>query len=355
MNNKVWQINPNSMTELNIGLLLFAAIVTVFLLIGAGTDQSRSRVFMKCFIGLLLSVIAMLLGEAGIWFWEGDSAHLPLLKCCAFLSFGCKAAVNCLFAYCQVGAVKERKNVSWKYAHMIAGICGAFILLVILSLFNGMLFFFDTKGVYREGSWYIIAEIVDWGTLLLGLAMVIGYRKILTKKGTLTMLAFSVLPMLSLAVFPDWNPTPMYIATTLSLILVYTLFHGELTRQLAEKERLLAENEYRLAENERQLVESRILITLSQLKPHFLYNVLNTIYYLCARDPKLVQRILSNWQFDLPIFLIALFPKPRRSHRYACVWEASLSEKYSASNYPKLNFRCTSAGNGGQIFRLSPK
>ena len=55
----------------------------------------------------------------------------------------------------------------------------------------------------------------------------------------------------------------------------------------------------------------------------------------------LVQRILSNWQFDLPISLIALLPKPRRSHRYACVCEAALSEKYSASNYPKLNFRCT--------------
>ncbi len=55
----------------------------------------------------------------------------------------------------------------------------------------------------------------------------------------------------------------------------------------------------------------------------------------------LVQRILSNWQFDLPISLIALLPKPRRSHHYACVCEAALSEKYSASNYPKLNFRCT--------------
>ena len=56
---------------------------------------------------------------------------------------------------------------------------------------------------------------------------------------------------------------------------------------------------------------------------------------------ELVQRILSNWQFGLPIFLIALLPKPRRSHRYACVCEAALSEKYSAPNYPKLNFRCT--------------
>ena len=69
-----------------------------------------------------------------------------------------------------------------------------------------------------------------------------------------------------------------------------------------------------------------------------LKNDIEDTYVLMA---KLVQRILSNWQFDLPIFLIALFPKPRRSHRYACVWEASLSEKYSASNYPKLNFRCT--------------
>ena len=61
----------------------------------------------------------------------------------------------------------------------------------------------------------------------------------------------------------------------------------------------------------------------------------------------LVQRILSNWQFDLFISLIALLPKPRRSHRYACVCEAALSGKYSASNYPKLNFRCTSADSCG--------
>ena len=36
--------------------------------------------------------------------------------------------------------------------------------------------------------------------------------------------------------------------------------------------------------------------------------------------------------FRLLIFLIALLPKPQRSHRYACVWEAALSEKYSAPN-----------------------
>ncbi len=36
--------------------------------------------------------------------------------------------------------------------------------------------------------------------------------------------------------------------------------------------------------------------------------------------------------FRLPIFLIALLHKPQRSHRYAFVCEAALSEKYSAPN-----------------------
>ncbi len=36
--------------------------------------------------------------------------------------------------------------------------------------------------------------------------------------------------------------------------------------------------------------------------------------------------------FCLPIFLIALLPKPQRSHCYACVCETALSEKYSVPN-----------------------
>ena len=64
------------------------------------------------------------------------------------------------------------------------------------------------------------------------------------------------------------------------------LFHGEVTRQLLEKERVLAEKE-------RQLAEKRIAMALSQLKPHFLYNVLNSIYYLCDKNPSLAQNAVS--------------------------------------------------------------
>lgn len=271
----------NTMIEPNVCLLLFAAAVTLFLLSGALMDRTRGRAFMKFFIALLLAAIFMLLGEAGLWFFNGAPQDIPMLKLCAFLSFGCGAAVNALFGYCLVGYVRERKTVSWKYAHIIAGICGAFALLVVISLFNGMLFRFDANGMYTDGPWYIIVEVVDFGTLILELLMVVSYHRILSLKGMLSLFTFGILPLLSMLVLPYWNPTPMYMATTLSLILIHNLFHGELTRQLAEKEV--------------QLADSRIAITLSQLQPHFIYNVLNSIYHLCARDPKLAQEAVDKF------------------------------------------------------------
>ena len=46
---------------------------------------------------------------------------------------------------------------------------------------------------------------------------------------------------------------------------------------------------------ERELEDSRIAITLSQLQPHFIYNVLNSIYHLCDRDPKLAQEAVDKF------------------------------------------------------------
>ena len=51
----------------------------------------------------------------------------------------------------------------------------------------------------------------------------------------------------------------------------------------------------RAKQMERELEDSRIAITLSQLQPHFIYNVLNSIYHLCARDPKLAQEAVDKF------------------------------------------------------------
>ena len=46
---------------------------------------------------------------------------------------------------------------------------------------------------------------------------------------------------------------------------------------------------------EQQLEDSRISIMLSQLQPHFLYNVLNSVYYLCRHDPEAARDMIDKF------------------------------------------------------------
>jgi sensor histidine kinase YesM len=48
-------------------------------------------------------------------------------------------------------------------------------------------------------------------------------------------------------------------------------------------------------ELQRQLQESRIAIMMSQIQPHFLYNVLNTIYHLCGKDDNTAKTVISDF------------------------------------------------------------
>lgn len=51
----------------------------------------------------------------------------------------------------------------------------------------------------------------------------------------------------------------------------------------------------RAAALENELAESRISVMLSQLQPHFLYNVLNSIYYLCKHDPMTAREMVDKF------------------------------------------------------------
>ena len=51
----------------------------------------------------------------------------------------------------------------------------------------------------------------------------------------------------------------------------------------------------RAAKLEKELEDSRIAIMLSQIKPHFLYNVLNAIYHLYRKEPEIAQEAVSSF------------------------------------------------------------
>ena len=280
--------NFNEMKLLNGCLLVFSAIVTLFLLIGAVTDAGRTRTFARFFILLLISNLFMQLGEAYIWFFSGTPEKMTLLKIAAFISFGFSYFLTASYTYCVIYFVREKKIVSLVPAHIIAGICCLFVVLSAVSLFNGILFSYDDTGYFIYGPLYGLVRGFDVVSMICYIILFFKYKSVLKLRATLFLSAFMLLPLASTQLKLIWEPVPQYLATTLSLIIIYIVFHSEVINQLIEKEK-------QLAKTERQLSESRIAVMLSQIQPHFLYNSLNAIRGLCRKDPEQARNAIGSF------------------------------------------------------------
>ena len=280
--------NFNEMRLLNGFLLVFSVLVTLFLLIGSVTDVNRTRTFMKFFIILLISNLFMQLGEAGVWFFGSVPENVTVLKVSALMSFVFSYVLIASYTYCLLYFVREKKTVSLLPGHIIAGVCCFFIILSIVSFFNGIFFSYDACGNFVYGPLYGLVRVFDLIGIIWEILLVLRYKKILTLHVTLFLITFTVLPLAAMSLQFLWDPTPEYLATTLSLVVIYILFHGEIANRLIE-------NEKQLAKAEKQLYESRISVMLSQIQPHFLYNSLNAIRGLCRKDPEQAREAIGSF------------------------------------------------------------
>lgn len=128
--------NFNEMNLLNMSLLVFSALVTLFLLIGAITDMNRKSRFMSSFIILLIANILMQLGEAGIWLFSGKPENIDLLNISVVVSLVFSYVLIVAYAHCLTEFICERKKVSFVPNYIILAICSIYILLSVISLFN---------------------------------------------------------------------------------------------------------------------------------------------------------------------------------------------------------------------------
>ena len=271
----------NSMPEINVCLLVFSVLVTLFLLIGTAADRARNRPFMKSFICLLITHVIVQIGETGIWFFDGSPEKAGVIRLCCVLSFGVGTVMVGLIMYCLLEFFREREYVSMLPAHIMAFFCAVQLVLILISVWNGMIFMVDEQGHFVDGPYALEVNVFDAVAFLIDMGVIIYYRRFLSVRGLLSLLSYCALPISTMLLVDIWYPVPLYLATTLSLIVIFLFFHGELTRQLAEREK--------------ELSKSRLAILVSQILPHFLYNSLNSIYHLCDKDVNLAKQALNDF------------------------------------------------------------
>ena len=279
--------NFNEMIELNIGLLVFAILVTFFILLGCVGYKSRNLSYMRNFVWIVCMNLVMLIGECGLWIMKLGFKNVWLTKLFGFFSYGGGTIMALFYLFCILSFVEERgaPDVSYRSAYLMRIVCGCYLVLVFLSMFNGMLFQVDAHGNLTDGPYYWIAWLIDPMILLIEILVVVHYRKNLSRFGTIVMLNFGLVSLLTTGLQSIWYPVPELLACTLALLLMFMLFYWEMAKNLLE--------------NERELMQSQMSLAISQIQPHFLYNTLSTIAELCRKDSAMAEEVTNRFALYL--------------------------------------------------------
>ncbi len=104
----------------------------------------------------------------------------------------------------------------------------------------------------------------------------------------LLMLGYVIVPTVFFIVDGFFSVSLGCVMSGLTFMLIYTRIDN------AQGERLL-ENKALLAQSEAEMTETKMELMMSQIQPHFLYNALSSIAFLCTEDPAEAERATNEF------------------------------------------------------------
>ena len=280
----------NEFNYMSAALEIFAAAVTAVMLIGCFLERKHKTKSGKLFVWCLISQTAMLLVDAPIWILLANPKpeNVIPIKILSFSSDAFLCVLISLYAYCLTEYINERKKISYGYTNLITVLCGISLVLWLINAFNGMYIYYDATGLDQTGPHYLLSQAFNVVLPAMTMVLAFRYHDVIGWRNTWIWVLYGLIPVLSIPVQVLWAVTPVCLATTVSLVLVYTLIHVEQAEREANIEKELAQKELALSESNNSLV-------LSQIQPHFIYNALTSIYRLCDVKPEAAKEAVSNF------------------------------------------------------------
>ena len=166
------------------------------------------------------------------------------------------------------------------YAVMI--LWGVFLTLLMTIPFSDAFCWFSPDGTYHRGTWYPVLLLPMLGVMLLNLAGMIRYKKRLLHKALLSFI-ITLLPLAGVVIlqmFVEIYPL-IDICIVVSVLSMYSLILSDQVEQDLRRQR--------------EITNQRASIMVLQMRPHFIYNTMTSIYCLCGQDPERARQVITDF------------------------------------------------------------
>ncbi|MBQ8093284.1 MAG: histidine kinase [Clostridia bacterium] len=179
------------------------------------------------------------------------------------------------------GIIDPQKKKSWLYINLYV-MMFIHVSLLIISQFTGLYYSINEQNVYSRARFYFVSYLPTLYILIINVSLLFKHADQLTHKEKIAFGIYYIIPVAAaLAQIFIYGIYIILFSTVISAITMYIFIISDATEQYYEKEK--------------EIAHLKLKITLSQIRPHFIYNTLASIYVLCQDNPKRAMKVIESF------------------------------------------------------------
>jgi len=275
------------MRQINIAMDAYSIVVSIILAIYLfrRSEKSKRIVYFQlvCIFNLL-----MILGDLTDWTCRGteNALNAPLLHIGTFINYLSAAPLQWLMAQYVLEYIRSSVRVARGYDIVMTALCILYLLGCVLTPFTGMYYIITPDNQYVRGDWFLFSQAIPFMMYAVLALITLQYRKYFTTRTLLCSISYMCIPLLAqLVQIPHQGLNVLCPAITLGILMCFVNIQidDDVQRQV----------------DRQQLMTTQISVLLSQIRPHFMYNALNTIRRLCDTNPQQARNAIDEFSIFL--------------------------------------------------------
>lgn len=165
---------------------------------------------------------------------------------------------------------------------VICALFALYLVLLIVTQFTTFIYYYTPDNEYHRGPWYSLLLVPPILSMLVLLIALFRRRDRLSTRQFDAFLIFIIAPLLGMLIqLAFYGLYAIVLCTALAALFLYVFIY------LDQVEHYVRQQE--------ELAQERTRVLSQQIRPHFIHNVLLSIYYLCANDPKKAQQVIVDF------------------------------------------------------------
>ena len=178
------------------------------------------------------------------------------------------------------------EKIKSRFLYVILILWSVYLIILLITQFTTDIYYFTSDNVYHRGPYYPVLLAPPILLMVANLIGLIKRKSIIPKERFKVLLTYLLLPTLAMIIqMFSYGILIIVLASSISSLILFVNALNEAAEKYVSQKMKINEQELRAK-------------TL-QIRPHFIYNTLSNIYYLCEIDPSKAQRVVDSFTIYL--------------------------------------------------------